>query len=102
MVCCIEFIQSLGFQIVVKVSHLPSTLYRANVHFSDNFSASGLYNSIQHTVEVVYSQIKPVLDSQSLGVGLWLLGAGGHVTLIFTGFGCGQTCCLYNLLLINF
>ena len=26
------------------------------VHFSDNFSASGLYNSIQHTTEVVYSQ----------------------------------------------
>ena len=25
-------------------------------HFSDNFLASGLYNSIQHTTEVVYSQ----------------------------------------------
>ena len=56
MVCCIEFIQSLGFQIVLKVSHLPSISSRANVHFSDNFSASGLYNSTQHTTEVVYSQ----------------------------------------------
>ena len=55
VVCCIEFIQSLGFQIVLKASHLPSTSSRTNVHFSDNFSASGLYNSIQHTTEVVYS-----------------------------------------------
>ena len=34
----------------------PSTSSRANVHFSDNLLASGLYNSIQHTTEVVYSQ----------------------------------------------
>ena len=49
MVCCIEFIQSLSFQPVIKVSHLPSTSSeQANDHFLDNFSASGLYNSIQH------------------------------------------------------
>ena len=65
VVCCIEFIQSRGFQIVLKVSHLPSTSSRANVHFSDNFSASGLYNSIQHTMEVVYPQIITLLTIMS-------------------------------------
>ena len=56
MVCCIEFIQSLGLQIVLKVSNLRSTSSRANAHFSANFSALGLYNLIQNTTEVVYSQ----------------------------------------------
>ena len=52
----LSLLQSLGFQIVLKVSHLPLTSSRANVHFSNNFSGLGLYNSIQHTTEVVYSQ----------------------------------------------
>ena len=39
-----------------SVSHLPSASSQANVHFSDNFSALSLYNSIQHTTEDVYSQ----------------------------------------------
>ena len=50
------FIQSLSFQIVIKVSYLPKTSPQANVHFWDNFLALGLYNSIQHTMEVVSSQ----------------------------------------------
>ena len=52
----LRFYSPAASKLSVK-SHLPSTSSRASSHFLDNFSASGLYNSTQHTTQVVYSQI---------------------------------------------
>ena len=41
MAFCTEYVISfLGFQIVFKLSHLPSTLFRASIYFSDNLTDS--------------------------------------------------------------
>ena len=46
----------LPWYVVLSLYSPSASKLSSFVHFSDNFSASGLYNSIQHTTEMVYSQ----------------------------------------------